>query len=752
VSTKANTSQSGPYPVGPTSNRLVKGDEVFEFVENAVRSEAGGLTNVPIPTPWIHTSAGAVPTNGTENVTGPVYGATKGVFHAIVGDRDITLLHTGAEVWSFDGWRRAWRCIIGPSGSSPIINARLPDISVTEFPTQFVSTPTGVIIVPQEARAYFFDGSKCLQLGYDRGPAPPISLGPESTEDRWAQQISTIPWMGVNDAGYVLDGLEGHAPSEMFPAFRYGRIGTVSTPGNANALATAGDEDSESQIMGYLEPGRWTWRSQWVDVFGNLSPWSPPSNEVKVQRQPSMKLVDNSPGPPAYVLKWTSPDCVQKQFAIDGIQPGPTGTIARNVARTKDLVNSGTARHFILPIDSSVNATAFASLPDNTSDLIPDNIPDAWLLNEVVEYDPVPVFRLIAIAFGRAWIANWDGARGAIRASEVGRYGTFQTDGPLYYPDPSGGEVTGLHSTSAGLLVFTETGTFLLSDPNGLPRDISKTVGCVAPSSIVTMRNGVTVWLGRDGFYGWSGSGEPNFLWEDHRRDALEINSAFARKAVAVFDPASGEYRCWVACRGSQENNRCWTYDGVDWHHRTDLRATGACVTKDHRKYVLTCGERASDGRDGVWVLDKDGEQSTMTIRTGWVRSQRLGEKASIRRGYLLLRETGVPNNAGQRISVSARTNYRSDVISTTYVNTYPDVAPVARQQHATGVYSQDGTSTWGDGKPWRVRRVYLAKFDLDLPSCDVFQLEITCDRRYEVLGLSFEEQNRPTNGAANVR
>lgn len=748
MSTRAQTTQTGPLPLGSTSNKVVKSDVLFDAVENMVRTESGGLTNVAQPTPWLLTAAGNVPTSGSANVSGPVYGVTRGVCHAIVGDKDVLLLHTGNEVWSFQGWSRSWRCIIGPSGASPLRIDSLHDLSVSEFPTQFAVTPTGIVIIPQGHRAYFYDGVKCMPLGYDRAPGPPIGLGPESTSDTWLQ-VSSSPWMGVNDAGYVLDGLTGHAPSEMYPAFRYGRIGTISTPGNANALAT--DPDEEAQIMGYLEPGRWTCRVQWIDAFGNLSPWSGTSNEIKVQRQPSMKLYEDSPFT-TYIRQWTSPDCVQKQFAWDGIQAGPTGTIARNLARTKDLVNSGTAKHFELPLDSSINLSALATLPDNSSDFYPDNIPDSWLLNEIVEYDPVPQFRLAAIAFGRLWVANWPGGEGSVRASLVGRYGTFRRDDPFLIPDPAGGAVTGLHATQRGLLIFTATGSFLLSSATGLPQDVSKTIGCVAPSSIATLRNGMTVWLGRDGFFGWDGSGDPKFLWEDHRRDALEINQAMAPKAVAVFDPISGEYRCWLPCRGGTENNRCWTFDGAEWHYRTDLRATGVCVTKDHRSYVIACGERDTDGKDGVWALDRDGEQESIMVRTGWIRSQRLGEKASVRRGYLLLRETGVPNNDGQRIAIAARTNYRVDTVSTTYVTTYPNVSATARQQPLVGVYSQDGTSTWGDGKPWRIRRVYRAKFDLDLPSCDVFQLEFTCDRRVEILGVTFEEQDRPTHGAANVR
>lgn len=258
----------------------------------------------------------------------------------------------------------------------------------------------------------------------------------------------------------------------------------------------------------------------------------------------------------------------------------------------------------------------------------------------------------------------------------------------------------------------------------------------------------MTVWLARDGFYGWSGSGEPTFLWESHRRDAVEISTARSCRAVAAFDPASGEYRCWLPARGDYRNTRCWTFDGVDWHVRTDVAANGVCVTNDARAYMIVCGKQTSSGKDGVFVLDRDGDPTDAIVRTGWIRSQRIGEKASIRRCYLLLRETGIAANEASKIDVAVRRDYRVETVMSVKVNAYPEVSSVARQQNIPGVYAADGSSLWGDGKAWRTRRVFKAKVDVDLASCDVFQLEITSSRRIEILGISFEEQSRPAGGA----
>lgn len=757
MSSKAQTTFTPDIPIGPTSSAVVKPDVVFDEIVNMVRTSDGFLRSIPEPTPWIRRANGNYPaaTPGSENVTGPVYGKTRGIFHTTInGERDILLLHTGRQIWAFEGWSRAWRCIIGPSTASPELEALLPDIDVNEFPTQWVATPTGVVIVPHGSRAYFYDGRVCLPLGYDHAPSPPVGLGPESTDNQWRPTAYVnVPWLGINDAGYALDGITNHVPTEMHKAFRYGRLGTVSTPGNITALAESGGESLRSQIMGYLEPSRYRAKLQWQDYFGNLSPWSFSSNELKFQRQPSMKLVSSGGTPPTYTMEWIAPECVQKQVAWDGLAAGPEGTVARNIARTKELNGSGTAKWFVLPIDSTVNVAAFASVPDNVSNIMPDNIPDAWLMTEAVEIDPVPQFRLAALAFGRMWIANWPGSEGAVRASMPGRWGTYGRNDPFVYPDPSGGEITGLHTVRQGLLIFTETGTFLLEDANGTPRLISSAFGCAAPSSIKTMRNGATVWLSSAGFVSWTG-GEPLPLWENMARHTSEINRGRMRRAVAGFDPTSGEYRCWVAVRGSASNNRCWTYDGAEWRFREDIDATGVTVTNDHRKYMIVCGESNGDsGVDGVWVVDQAGDPMPIRIKTGWMRSTRLTERASIRRGYLTMRETGVPVGESGKMQVEARTNFRDETISSTSMQLYPEVSAVAKVDTTPGIWSSTAaTSAWDDGAKWRRRRVFKSKFDIDLQSCETYQLEFTCTRRVEVLNLTVEEQDRPSGGAAAAR
>lgn len=736
---RPETITSPDMVVGLTTDKMVAPDIQFHRVSNLYPSEEGGLVSVYGPTPYVPkpTTGGAPDNSGSPDPSIPEYGTTYGLFHCRLkgGERDVLLLQTIDEIWEFRGWSRDWHALIAPSGG--VITAQLPRPTPTDYPTQFVATNTGVVIVPPGGRAYFYDGIAILPLGYDRAPAPPIGMGPENSAPTFFPDAN-VREMGVNDAGYCMDSLDQHQPSAMAAVFRQGRVGTVTTPGNVSVLADTAETDNPAQVMGYLEPGRYRARTQWVDRWGNLSALSGDSNDVKFSRQPAMGFTLTVP----CTMFWVHADKVLKEIAWDGVCKGPQGTIGRLIHRTKDLENAGDVNFYELPSDAAVTDGKFATLPDNTCDTYPDNIPDSWLANKAVEVEPIPIFRLAELAFGRLWMA----VDGRLYYSMVGRYGTIQK-GSVLVPDPTGGEITGLKMITRGLLVFTATSMYLVeSNDQGdsfRSAPLDTTIGCVAPSSIVTMRNGVTVWLGSDGFYGIA-DGTPSFLFTDHRLEAKRFNRARMCKAVAAFDHHSGQYRCWVSMDGAAKNNRCWTYSGTDWNQRNDIAASGVCVTNDHRKLMLASG--VPNATDGVWVVDRGGPIVASQIVTGWIRSERSRERSSLRRVMLKLRETAISTSSDDKILVSIRRDYRAEIVSTARVETYPALSP-----DYTDPPDSFASASFGSAK-WRRRRPYEAVADVDIPSCEVFQIVITCPAKFEILKLAFEEQPREAGGAMSHR
>lgn len=740
-----STNQSNVITIGETSSKLISPDAVLARVDNLVPTPEGGYAVPPTLRPYLpKPTTGGPPDSGAAATISPLqYGPTKGVFHLRTkeGQRDIMLLHTGDQIWEFTGWSRSWRCLVGPAGANPALEAPLIPEELSDFPTQFVSTPTGVVIIPQGSRALFYDGEVIAPLGYDAPPAAPIGYGPESSSDSYNGLSMTC---GVNDSGYCLDSLTGRTNSKMSYPFRRGRVGTVQTPAS---VSVSSPEDG-SQVIGYLMPARYRAKAQFIDRWGNLSPLSGPSNDVVFERQPATGWAPGAPN----TCFWVNVDAVLKQIAWDSIPNGPGATVGKILYRTRDLVNSGTASYFELPLNSQAVVGAFATIPDNVTETYPDNVPDAWLGAEPVEVDPVPMFRLAAMAFGRLWVANAPaGQEGMLRASMIGRWGTMES-GMVIYPDPNGAEITGLHAVNRGLLVMTERSVFLVSINDAgddfQVQPLSFSAGCAAPASIKTIGNGVVVWLGRDGFYAYDGETVAS-IFDAHRDAAIKFNPAALRRAVATFNVKTGQYMCWLAGSGSTHNDTAWVYDGIGWHTRSGFRVTGACSTEDHRRLVLVSGQVLTGSgllatwKNGVFVLDHGEAGSTGTLETCWLRNTASDKRSSVRRIRLWLRERGESSTASDRVQVEASIDYRAEVVSSGSVERYPEVA----DGYADPPAFLNSGDVWGSAV-WRRRRPYWANVDLDLASCEVFRLRITCPSRFEILGFVFEDVPRDSSGA----
>lgn len=742
---RSGSVQSPILPVGMTSSRLVVPDGVSAEVVNLYPTEEGTLRSVYLPLPILPASNGGPPNSGDyADPDAFQYGPTKGIFHCTIrnGERDILLLYTGNQVWEFRGWERGWHALLGPASVSPDIELILPTATSETAPIQFVGTPRGVVIIPPECRAYFYDGELILPLGFDEPPAPPQGVGPESSRNTFQQVVGFDPAdCGVNDVGYAHDAVT-FTRTQMPPVFKFGRLGTVDTPSALEAGTSFSEDAARVHTAGYLSPGRYRAVVQLVGPWGDLSPVSGPSDEIKFDRQPSIFGAPSNL--PNYDwTRWGSVDIVRKQVAWI-VPKGPVGVVGRILGRTKDLENSGDAAFYEVPLDASSHVRAIATLPDNITEMYPDNIPDAWLYNRMLEVDPVPMFRFAALAMGRLVIANFRGDPGAVRVSEPGRFGTF-TKGGLLYPDPNGAGITAVYGVANGALIFTETSCFLLtvddSGQNFRAVPVSSTVGCVAPSSIATMRNGLVIWLGRDGFYGWAG-GEISYLFDAHREQARRFNRGRMHDARGCFDSQSGQYHCYVAVEGSTANNRRFKYDGNDWHWDDFdglFRCTGVTVTRDHRQLQIACGKLGND--DGVWIMDHGGAPVTGRIESGWVRAQSSDRRASAVRVAVWLRETRDSGGvAAEKVRVSVRKDYRAEETSYDVIETHVPI----HESYTSGPGRQP--TFWGGplliGDPlakFRRRRLFWANADIHVRAGEVFKVVVSCPEKMEIAGFRFE-------------
>ena len=562
-----NRARRGPLLIRAESGKLLLPQEIGSEVENMYLTKEGTLRSVWGPAPY-------VPNYGdTTNSVYPSYGTMHGIFHArlgLNGEREVLLAQWNSTVYVFEGWNaragNAWRALAGDAADSPDLVLDLETDTRATFPPQWEVTPKGIVIIPKgdNARPLFYDGHTILPLGYDSAPGAPDGWGPLASGESYYYYIGF---------GSSQDRTPGNDPptgsTQMNIAFGDGRIGFVEMVGT--------DSNHPADLAGRVNKGRYRAAVQWVNLCGDLSPISGRSGELIVPRSGNL----------------LNPDAALPQFLWGSLNPGPDGTIGRSLLRTKDLETSTTQDLFEVPPNSAEGVLAFATIPDNVTGVYPDNCPDGWLISNALEPVPVTPFRLYKTAFGRGWAANFQGDPGRLHPTVPGRFGTF-LKGKELYPDPRGAEITGLYPMPNGLLTFTETTTFLVAF-NDYARDeffvqtVHPTIGCVAPSSIAVMPDGMIIWLSQDGFYGMK-DGQIAPVSDSIEYQLRRINRARMVQACAAYDVHEKKYRCWLPMEASKENNVCWEFDGAGWTQRTDTAASDVCVTQDHRAYMLVSG------------------------------------------------------------------------------------------------------------------------------------------------------------------
>lgn len=671
-----------------------------------------------------------------------------GIHHAQVGggERSILLMHANDGIWEHQGWRldadsTGWTQIIGESVS--VGAGSYFDYSFEEaddragFLTQFVSTATGVVIIPQGGRAMFYDGEVALPLGYADVPGPPEGIGSNFTES----YDTPGEWKAF---GYVLDGRNQPRP------FGFNRVGTLRFMALSPTDTTS--PKKSNPLGAILQKTSRRAKIQWIDYWGNLSPLSPASDAVEIRREDNLveerKVEGNEPG-----------EALRKQIPWINLDTGPQGTIGRQLYLTKNLEVSGDDRFFIAPGDRSVALSAFATIPDNLQQIWFDNVGDGELLIPEQPIRPVPNFRLAALSFGRLWIANWTGAPGALTPSLPGRWGTFPENAEIY-PDPNN-EVTGLLPVPSGLLACTETGTFLitLNDDGTAFRAtiLSRQAGCVSPNSMAVMPTGLAIWLGREGWYACDGKEVRRISADINNSVVRRINRGRWRRSVAAVDAETGQYRCWVPIDASRHNNLCVVYDGKGWTTRDDVSARAVCVTQDHRGLMLAAGEvdlSAEESRLSVWVLDHAGlaevvpQEHTVVFETPWLRvpGQTRVSSSSVE---FWLRSTSVTNQATLRVTRDWR--------EYPYVEQHTDVDLAAPDDtdltwsntELGGTYTDPIRARENIPTHWTARRPYWYRVDVYVPDAEVFKAEFVATGDVDLIGMRYEDLITPKNGAS---
>lgn len=760
-----NRIKSGLTVIRGESGNLISADNMAGKIQNMVETQSGTLRSVSGPVEY-------APSKRQGGQSTKTYGdPLLGIFHCKVegGTRDILLAHFSdsfgrSVIAEYQGWRTGWTRILGPAVTQPYYVVDFPQADTRpQFLTQFEATPNGVVIVPQGGRAFFYDGYAVLPLGYDAAPGAPTGVGPSTETDANSDGDKSDT---ANASGY---SHSGQNMNELMGVSRIGSVGSNITTGyvDPDGSGNGGTSKKRNPLGGVLEPGEWRAAVQWLDRWGNVSPISGLSEAVTVDKQDNL-LRDKVGG---WASSREAPEKVERlrvQIAWTGISKGPDGTIGRILCRTRDSKRSGITGVFEVPNYSGTGISTISSIPDNIVEDFPDNIPDSWLLKRPIDPVPVPRFKLCRLAFGRLWIANWQGGEGVIRPSAPLFWGTFPRDEEII-PDPTGSEITGMWNSAFGLLVFTETSTFLITPNNEgtgfRAATLSRTVGCVSPDSISTMPNGLTVWLGDREFYAYDGEKVYAVSREIKDNVMRRINRGYHLKACAEVDFTMGEYRCSIPVDGSTKNNLIVVFDGKEWRERDDVDIQALCVTKDHRSYMLSlgyCDVRDTetsvdvDNKASVWVMDHDGRgvfearEHEGIVETHWLKPAGSFRRSTPLRVKIWLKET-----VKGKLSVEVYRDWRDHPIVETAVS--PDLYPTDDPPPFWNETTLGGTKI-DNMRPnidrskidnsWSRRRPHWVAADVMVPAAEVFKFRLKYTGDWDFIGIIFEDIDSDGGGA----
>ena len=752
--------RSGLLSIRAITTKIFSPDSLANKIQNMSETARNTLKSIKGPAPYI-------PAYG-QQLPQPSYQAIKGLFHGTLrdGEKEVLLAvahnGTGYILLEFNGWNRSWSIAHEWKPDEPL--SKYP-----EFPTQFEQCPNGIVVISQhDAVPRFYDeDGHCATLGYSKVPGAPSIMGP-SNYKRYqfdSANINNSKTFTPNGDGFSVDGniystwayTGSDSQTQMHATFMNGRIGTTFSDGTVEASGGLSETSADNGFApGILLSGAYNGAVQWVDKYGNFSAISPRSNTVLFTQASSYNpsnSVQNTAGlygnnlaqPPENLLK----QLMWQNISVCNEQSQDSKTVARNVYRTKDIKNNESATDlFLLNTNADGGVYDFASIPDNQSTIFVDNAPDGWISQKAPDVVPMQRFRLCKLAFGRMFYANSPEDSGLIKYSMKGRWGTILSEN-MFYPDPGGGPVTGMAAVKDGLLVFTESSSFLITDTSQetgfAVTTLSTTAGCVAPSSIHTTETGVTIWLGRNAFYAYQG-GSIVYFSESIREDLEFLNTSRQSQAVASCDVATGEYRCWVATNSSKVNDTCYIYDArqpnTGWRTRTDIKASAVCVTKDHRGYMLAAGSVGTEPAltpHSVYVLDKEAPSTVYSlptreyvIETNWLLNEDNFDSKSPLTVYLWMVET-----SSQSLNVEVYRDWRKSLVHTETVNLYYENDPPPFLGQA-----KLGSSTVRKNRPfWCKAKVFV-------PSCEVFKIILKSTSHIEFVGMSYEFVPHPAGGA----
>lgn len=308
----------------------------------------------------------------------------------------------------------------------------------------------------------------------------------------------------------------------------------------------------------------YSWRVAYVTDTGSEGPLSEP---VSV----SWTLYTTTNEPSAGIA-----EANDRKYGVvlTGLEPGPDGTVARNIYRTKNKRDGIEGAGDIYYFESRIN--------DNTCSTYVSVVPDNQLVNEAPTIaDSVPYstsYKYAAAWNGSMWLGGGDVLPTQIRYSKPGlpeQFGAFDT---FDVGIRDGGAIKAIVPYYNTLLIFRENSIDAVFRESGeyVCTTINSTIGTIATESIRLVPGLGIIFLNKNGFYLLTGGFQGGSSFEV-KNISKSINKELGRVSVnalcrssATYSDKEKEYWCHYPVDGATENTHGASFNTItnEWSLR----------------------------------------------------------------------------------------------------------------------------------------------------------------------------------------
>lgn len=656
------------------------------------------------------------------------------------GARPELLIFTGKTTYRYAPWTRQTGTT-GTKGLEEIKAYRQEDNST------YLVAPSGIGKYPVQAevvgeRVYFsfcdgsgiwiWDGYKARPFGFEKSPSPPSAKGP-------ARYTPSGGYSQPNGGGFSARG----------------RIGSINSGLHNSTVDPRKSTSSIDIVVGGLSDGEWVYSVVFENVDGAYSSTSPSGGVCSVR---------NALASDPAVSNATFVDSLTRQFLVYDIPTGPTGTVARIILRTPDIISGRSG------LDTSPRFVH--RIPNNVATEYVDNIPDGELGNIWEDREDTPIGVHFIKSFGGSLFQlRTDSNPSRVWWSEQVTIRTPEGVLRGHYLDvfPATGAITGsipvtvktASGRGANLLVFKEAAVHFINGqyPDWTSGTLHNEAGLAGPSLVQSTPDDNIVWYGNNTFWLLDVTkGTVIDVGQTLRKSLSRVNRAAAGKGVSWMRPDTKEVVFSLPMDDSTVPNMLfvWDYRFGGFRFRDNITVKAA-ITLNREGLTLLSGT----------VTTKQKPKGNVDVTNVWIENRGYpgyaikAPEAIFASGWVSMTSVESANDNYYAASMRMRDKLGTSMHGSSHVN---DLIVLMREENS-------GTATVSSYQDWdrdnsidadlislshpeqelqiplygsaifntdlyRERRTYQNRVALGISSTSVFQVKITTESEMSLLAL----------------